>query len=153
MLIIKDTHEGAEVPIIGAAAAVSGFFTSVAANTSDFSHRLKRETPESNCSIPTQVDPLKEQVQEQADEKEWSSVRLSKVAERMAYKSFKGNWRDSLDKDTRMRRTRKLQAAHAAKAAERGRAHVVTSATLHYAGDLAKTSLQGETRAPVVVIP
>jgi sterol 3beta-glucosyltransferase len=75
-----------------------------------------------------------------------SSIRLAKLANRMAHRSYEDDWQDNLETWPSSRGKPKTHTFLAAREAERGRAQQVASATLHYAGDITKTSLRGELR-------
>jgi sterol 3beta-glucosyltransferase len=136
-----DIHEGAEFPLVGAVAAVAGFFSTVATNTSNYSERLKhRSTAE--VQTRTAEDVLRVDVENSRDEEKiLNPVQLEKLAIRMAYKTYEGSLQDDLNKTPALRGVGKYCTYIASKRAERGRAHEVSSATAHYAADLTRTAM------------
>lgn len=144
MLTKVDVHEGAEAPLIGAAAAASGFLTNLAINTSDFTHRLKRRNTIVNRLATTTSNANKEQVDDRAQNQAITSIHLAKLANRMACRSYEDNWQANFETVPELRGIAKIRALLATKEAEQGRVSQVASATLHYAGDLTKTSLKGK---------
>lgn len=143
----KDVHEGAEAPLIGAAAAASSFFTNLAINTSDFSHRLKRRDTLINRPTTLASSAEKEQVNGQVQDEAITSAHLAKLANRMACKTYEGDWQANFETEPELRGAAKMHALLAAREAEQGHASQVASATLHYAGDMTKTGLKGKFRA------
>ncbi|KAH9873124.1 hypothetical protein J1614_005521 [Plenodomus biglobosus] len=138
-------HEGAESPTIGAIAAVSGTFASVATATSDFSERLKRRGIPVQSTAQLQRNREGEEAEdEQTGHKRPSSTQLETMAWRMAMKTYEANVHDNFEKPPVNPRLAKLQAGIAEKKAKRARAHQIVSATAHYGKDLTNTGLQGE---------
>jgi sterol 3beta-glucosyltransferase len=125
---------------VGAVAAASYFFSTIGTNTSDFSRRLKRQ--------PILQQPLfsnKESSEaDHGDDQVLSSAQLEKLAQRMAHKIYEKDNQDNLKTAPVLHGPAALQARRAARKPERGRAHQVASATVHYAGDLTKTGLKSE---------
>jgi len=73
-----------------------------------------------------------------------TSAQMEKLATRMAHKTYEGNLQDDLTKTPALRGPTKIHARIAAKKDNKGRAHQVTSATIHYVGDFTKTGLRSE---------
>ncbi|XP_014559220.1 glycosyltransferase family 1 protein [Bipolaris victoriae FI3] len=140
-------HEGAEAPLIGAVAAASSFFTNLAINTSDFSHRLKKLKLQGIDSTGTTNTQKNWGLDEGHKDQAISPIWLAHMASMMATKSLKDNWQDDFDKMPDAQEIAKIHALLAAQEAEHGRAYQITSATLHYAGDVTKTYL----KAPVAL--
>ncbi|KAF1915267.1 hypothetical protein BDU57DRAFT_518153 [Ampelomyces quisqualis] len=135
-------HEGAEFPLVGAIAAVAGFFSTVATNTSNYSERLKNRTTLTAQTILAEKVSESNVVDGPDKEKKLSPAQLEKLAVRMANKTYEGNLQDDLTKTPYLRGVGKYCAHIAAKRAERGRTHEVTSATAHYAMDLTRTAMK-----------
>ena len=122
-------------------AAVAGFFSTVATNTSNYSERLKnRSAPEVQTRTAEESSGV-DGVDDHTKEKGLSPVQLEKLAIRMAHKTYEGNLQDDLNKRPALRGVGKYCAHIAKTRAERGRTHEVTSATIHYARDLTRTAL------------
>ncbi|KAJ6280307.1 glycosyltransferase [Bipolaris maydis] len=138
-------HEGAETPLIGAVAAGSSFFTNLAINTSDFSHRLKKPKLQVNSTGAINTRK-KEELDDESKDLPVNPIWLASMASMMATKTLKDNWQD-VEKTPDAQETAKIRALFVAQEAEHGRAYQITSATLHYAGDVTKTSL----KAPVAL--
>ncbi|KAF2824116.1 UDP-Glycosyltransferase/glycogen phosphorylase [Ophiobolus disseminans] len=135
-------HEGAEFPIIGALAAVAGFFSTIVTNTSDYSERLKRRPADEHRPGTTKDILETNESNGLATGQGLSSAQMEKLAMRMAHKTYEGTFHDNINKEPRLRGPVRIQARIAAKEAEQGRARQVTMATVRYAGDLTKTSLR-----------
>ena len=132
--------------MIGAVAAISGFFTTIGTNTVDYSERLKRQPSSSGGRLRTIKEGLGgDGADGQAKNSAISSVQLEGMAWRMAVKTYEDNLYDNLSKPRNNRRLNDIQARIAAKKTKHGGAHQVTSATFHYVGDLTKAGL----KAPV----
>ncbi|KAF2129493.1 glycosyltransferase family 1 protein [Dothidotthia symphoricarpi CBS 119687] len=139
-------YEGAEGPSIGAVAAVSGLFSSIGTNTTDFSRRLQRRpgpgTPQKmivNNHIRT------DETDGQYHNEGLSTEQMENVAWRMATKSHEKDLTRNLEKPARNERLTHVRNKVLVRKVKGGRAYQVTSATAHYAGDLTKTGL----KAPV----
>lgn len=129
--------------MIGAVAAASSFFTNLAINTSDFSHRLKKPKLQGIDSTGTTNTQKNWGLDEGHKDQAISPIWLAHMASMMATKSLKDNWQDDFDKMPDAQEIAKIHALLAAQEAEHGRAYQITSATLHYAGDVTKTYLKG----------
>ncbi|CBY00654.1 similar to glycosyltransferase family 28 N-terminal domain protein [Plenodomus lingam JN3] len=136
-------HEGAESPLIGAVAAMSGTFASIATATSDYSERLKR--PNKPADSTSQL-PRKRQDEEAIDQLTGiprpNPTQLETMAWRMALKTYEANVHDNFEKPPENSKLAKMRARIAEKKARRGRAHQIVCATAHYGKDLTKTGLQ-----------
>lgn len=154
LLTVQDVHEGAEFPLLGAVAAVAGFFSSAATNTSNYSERLKhRSAEETKARGAVELSDV-DNAKGNNKGKKPSPTQLEKLAIRMAHKTYEGDLQDDLDKPPALRGVGKYCARVASEKAERGRAHEVTSATAHYAVDLTRTAMNSKcliilTTAPI----
>ena len=128
-------------------AAASGFFATIATNTTDFSERLRKRTSQSTQERTAPSSSDGDEVDKQIEENVLTSIQLAQLAKRMAYKSYAENWQDNFNKTPDVRGPAKIRALLATQGAERGRAHQVATATLHYAGDLTITGLKGKFRS------
>lgn len=170
MLTPTDTHEGAEGPIVGTIAAISGLFSGLATDTKDFSQRLKKRPkpssdPETALSPPPLTPPpanppannttaaentlstTPPQTATDTDHPPLSSEHFNNMAWRMAIKMFDDdNMRNFRDPPpTKNRNLAAMRARLAARKARKGgRAHQVVSATAHFVGDVAATGAKGE---------
>lgn len=146
MLTTEDVHEGAEAPLTGAVAAASSFFTNLAINTSEFSHRLKQ--PNLQGIDPTGATNTQKKEGRDEEHKDQTKIRiwLAHFASMMATKSLKDHWQVDIEKALDAQEIAKVYAPLAAQEAEHGRAYQITSATLHYAGDVTMTHLKGTSR-------
>jgi len=137
-------HEGAETPGIGATAAISGFFTSIATNTSDYSRRLKKRPTTEYQPETTKETPRMESIDGKPKERAKDSVQLERLAWRMARRTYEGRIHDDLTKDPVVHGPARLLAHNSQRKTEYGRAHQLASATFHYTGDLMETTMKGE---------
>jgi len=137
-------HEGAETPSIGVTAAISGFFTSIATNTSDYSRRLKRRPTSEYQPEITKRTPKIESMDRNPEGKTKDSVQLERLAWRMARRTYEGRIHDNLTKDPVVHGPARLLAHKPRRKTEYGRAQQLASATIHYAGDLTETVMKGE---------
>jgi hypothetical protein len=150
MLKLLDTHEGAEAPIVGTIAAISGLISGLATDTQDFSHRLKKrprpsdiEAP-SSPSVQTADDPTS--TPKSSTKPPLSPHHLNNMAWRMAVKTFDDdNLRNFHEPPKNPNRNLAIMREKIAKRKARGgRAYQIASATAHYVGDVAATSAKGE---------
>lgn len=143
-LIDADVHEGAESPLIGAVATISGVIATIGTNTSDFSARLKRRpTP---GVPPTTKDKSRPDPKAEGPDriKTLNPGQLESMAYRMAAKTYEDELHDNFKKPATSPMMVTIQARIAEKKAKRARAHQIISATAHYGGDLTKTGLKGK---------
>jgi hypothetical protein len=150
MLKLLDTHEGAEAPIVGTIAAISGLISGLATDTQDFSHRLKKrprpsdiEAP-SSPSVQTADDPTS--TPKSSTKPPLSPHHLNNMAWRMAVKTFDDdNLRNFHEPPKNPNRNLAILRAKIAKRKARGgHAYQIASATAHYVGDVAATGTKGE---------
>jgi sterol 3beta-glucosyltransferase len=139
-----DTHEGAEFPIVGAVAAAAYFFSTIGTNTSDFVQRLERKPSQQDSSESTKEKLEVDHVDDPSKSNILSSAQLERLAQRMAHKIYEKDGNDNLNKAPVLHGPARLHAFRDARRAERGRAHQIASATVHYAGDLTKTGLKSK---------
>jgi sterol 3beta-glucosyltransferase len=156
MLKPLDTHEGAEGPIVGTIAAISGLFSGLATDTQDFSHRLKKRPkpsdPETAPAPPSSTPPADSPTNNSTpknnhpSEPPLSSHNFNNMAWRMASKTFDDDHARNLHDPppTKNLSIASMRARLAARRARGGRAHQVVSATAHYACDVTATGAKGE---------
>ncbi|KAF4332436.1 udp transferase [Fusarium beomiforme] len=160
-------NEGAEHPIIGAVAAVSGFFTAIGIAASDYSSRLKKQPgrPEPGGEISLQSAPsatmsdgdmktmTSSSDQSQAHEgtlKEFldsnplTSAEMQAIAHKLATKSLRTTETDfsKIQPDPTAHEKRKA-AWRALEQGRHGRAYYITRATGRFAADVTVASLKG----------
>lgn len=144
-LTSADTHEGAEGPMVGAIAAFGGLMTSLGTDTSEFSQRLKKRTHSED------VETLARTVTNGPDEelnpkKGITSRQFRNLAYRMAKKSYEEDPDKNFTKPQANPGLVAIRNKVAEKKAKGGRGYQITSATTHYACDLAVTGAKGQYR-------
>lgn len=143
-LTTSDVYEGAESPVIGTVAAISGLVSSVGINTSDFLHRLKkRPQPRVPQESTVKTDMHNNNAGGKSHGEGMSTERMNLLAWKMATKSYDDDLIRNFDQPAENQRLTKVRNKAMAKKAKNGRAHQVASATAHYAGDLTITGLKG----------
>jgi sterol 3beta-glucosyltransferase len=150
MLTSLDTHEGAEAPIVGTIAAISGLINGLATDTQDFSHRLKKRPRPSDVEAPSSIssqaadDPTI--TPKSATQPPLSPHNLNNMAWRMAVKTFDDDNLRNLHEPPKNpnRSLAVLRSKIAKRKARGGRAYQIASATAHYVGDVAATGAKGE---------
>lgn len=139
----SDTHEGAEGPMLGAIAALGGLVASIGTDTAEFSRRLKKRPRNVDIEASAQSASLGE-----ADEidpsKGFTSKQFYHLAYRMAVKSYEKDPIQNFRKPRSRPGIEAMRKAVAEKRAKGGRGYQITSATAHYAYDLAATGARGK---------
>jgi sterol 3beta-glucosyltransferase len=150
MLKPLDTHEGAEAPIVGTIAAISGLINGLATDTQDFSHRLKKRPRPSDIEAPSptssQTADDRTSIPKSSTKPHMSPHNLNNMAWRMAVKTFDDdNLRNFHEPPKNPNRSLAILRAKIAKRKARGgRTYQIASATTHYVGDMAATGAKGE---------
>ena len=143
VLTTPDTHEGAEGPLVGAVAAFGGLMASIGTDTTELLHRLRKR--------PRHVDV--ETLQRSVSNDEPDDIDLTKgitsrqfhhLAYRMAVKSYEDDPNQNFSKPRNRPGITAIRTRVAAKKVKGGRGYQITSATTHYACDLATTAAKGE---------
>lgn len=138
-----DTHEGAEAPFVGAVAAFGGLMTSLGTDTHDFSERLKKRPRGKDVEAMSRI-LSNDEPSEVSLKKGITSKQFHHLAFRMAAKSYEENPAHNFRKPHIRPGLKVLRDKVAAKKAKGGRGYQITSATAHYACDLAATGAKGE---------
>ncbi|KAJ4985852.1 glycosyltransferase family 28 domain-containing protein [Stagonosporopsis vannaccii] len=140
------THEGAEGPMFGIAAAIGGLMSSIGIDTSEFSQRLKKQPHTED--IETLARVVTNGAEEQLDPKKGiTSKQFHHLAYRMAKKSYEEDPAKNFTKPQARPGLVALRRKVAEKKAKSGRGYQITSATAHYVCDLTITGA----KAPVAL--
>ena len=139
----SDTHEGAEGPFVGAMAAFGGFMASLGTDTTEFSQRLKKRPQNTDVEAVTRVIS-EDEPGEISMKKGITSKQFQHLAYRMAAKSYEEEPLHNFRKPQSRPGLTTIRDKVAAKKAKGGRGYQITSATGHYACDLATTGAKGE---------
>ncbi|KAJ3469694.1 hypothetical protein MRS44_003759 [Fusarium solani] len=139
--------EGAEHPIIGAVAAVSGFFTAVGIAASDYSGRLNgrsgRPTPVDEISPTVCIITHEGILKEFLDSNPLTSVEMETIAHKLATKSLRTTEPDIAKVQRAPTAHEKRKAAWRAQEQGRhGHAYYITRATGRFAADVAEAGLK-----------
>lgn len=143
LLTDPDTHEGAEGPMVGAVAAFGGLMSGIGTDTTEFSHRLKRRSH--NTDVEALARTVTNGEEEAFDPKKGiTSKQFNHMAYRIAKKSYE---EDPIKNFTKPHTSPGLVAIRkkvAEKKARGGRAYQITSATAHFVCDVSVTGAKGE---------
>ncbi|KAF1362686.1 UDP-Glycosyltransferase/glycogen phosphorylase [Lizonia empirigonia] len=140
------THEGAEAPLVGAVAAFGGLMASFGTDTNEFSQRLKKRPQNAEVEAMTRVASV-EEPGEVDIKKGISSRQFHHLAHRMAAKSYEEDPTHNFKRPKNRPGLTAMRDKVAMKKANGGRMYQITSATAHYACDLAATGA----KAPVAL--
>lgn len=139
----KDTHEGAEGPLVGVIAAFGGLMASIGTDTTDFVHRLKKQPHNEDMEVLART--VTNGPDEAFDRKKGiTSKHLKHLAYRMAKKTYEDDPEKNFSKPETSSGIVAIRRKVEEKKARGGRGYQVTSAVTHFVGDLAATLAKGK---------
>ncbi|KAI8931389.1 hypothetical protein NX059_011721 [Plenodomus lindquistii] len=130
------THEGAEEPIVGAVAAFGGLMSSIGTDTTEFSQRLKKKTHSDDIEAAART--VANNAEEELDlDSGITSKQFNHLAYRMASKSYEEDETRNFTRPQVRPGLETIRRKVAKAKVKGGRGYQITSATSHYAFDLA----------------